>query len=123
TPKITIKTPFADDVYSFALSPDGQTLVFQGTAPDGKSSLWRQAVDASQKPEPIAGTEGAGEAAFPFFSPDGRSVLFFARQRLFQVDLAGGTPKNLAPAPTPAGGSWKGGPVLFSGQGLRSQME
>jgi tetratricopeptide (TPR) repeat protein len=42
--KVTIRTPFADDVYGFAISPDGHTLVFQGTSPEGKRQLWRQAV-------------------------------------------------------------------------------
>jgi hypothetical protein len=63
-PKITIKTPFAEDVYSFAHSPDGKTLVFQGTSPDGTSHPWRQAVGPSQEPAPIAGTEGAVKPDF-----------------------------------------------------------
>ncbi|HEX5000724.1 MAG TPA: hypothetical protein VFY29_21045 [Terriglobia bacterium] len=116
--RITIHTLHSDDVYSFAISPDGRMLVFQGVSPDGKRQLWRQEVDASKKPEPIAGTEGASQSSFPFFSPDGKSIAFFSRQKLWQVDLAGGVPRELADAPTPAGGDWKGGSILMSARGL-----
>jgi hypothetical protein len=121
--RITIRTPYADDVYGFAISPDGRTLVFQGTSPDGKRQLWRQAVDASKTPEPIAGTEGAGAGAYPFFSPDGRTIGFFANQKLLQVDLAGGTPKELADAPSPWGGDWRGASIVMSGRGLGGPVE
>lgn len=124
--KVVIKTPYADDALGFAISPDGRTVVFQGTSPDGKRQLWRQAVDASQKPEPIAGTEGAGLAgarAYPFFSPDGKTLAFFAGKKLWQVDLAGGAAKELADAATPWGGSWSGGGILISGRGTAGGLE
>jgi Tol biopolymer transport system component len=122
--KIVIKTPYTEDAYSFAISPDGRTIVFQVTPPDGKRELWRQAVDASSKPEPIEGTEGAGVNAFPFFSPDGRSIAFFAKQKLWQVDLAGGKPRELMDAPTPNGGDWgKSGAIVISARGLGGSLE
>jgi tetratricopeptide (TPR) repeat protein len=96
--KVTIRTPYTEDVYSFTISPDGRTLVFQGTSLEGKRQLWRQAVDPSSKAEPITGTEGAGASAFPFFSPDGKSVVFFAKQKFWQVDLAGGVAKEVTDA-------------------------
>src|SRR5712692_3408144 len=37
----------------------------------------------------IAGTEGA---AYPFWSPDSKSLAFYSRNKLQRVDLAGGTP-------------------------------
>lgn len=112
--KVVIRTPYTDDVYGFALSPDGRTLVFQGTSPEGKRQLWRQVVDASAKPEPIAGTEGAGASAFPFFSPDGKSVVFYSRQKLWQIDLAGGVAKELADAASSWGGAWRGDAIVVS---------
>ncbi|HEX4998634.1 MAG TPA: hypothetical protein VFY29_10425, partial [Terriglobia bacterium] len=111
--RITIPTPYAEDIYGFALSPDGNTLVFQVTTRDGKRQIWRQAVDPAAKPEPIAGTDGAGINARPFFSPDGKSVVFFAKQKVLQVDLAGGVPRELADAPFFYGGSWGGDSILL----------
>jgi hypothetical protein len=40
---IKIVTPFTEDPYSFALSPNGETLVYQATV-DGKNLLWMQAL-------------------------------------------------------------------------------
>ena len=57
----------------------------------------------SLEPKALPGTEG-GDA--PFFSPDGRSVGFFAEKKLKRVDLAGGPARELADAPDHRGGSW-----------------
>jgi DNA-binding winged helix-turn-helix (wHTH) protein/WD40 repeat protein len=51
----------------------------------------------------LAGTEGAH---FPFFSPDGRWIAFFAAGKLRKVAVEGGTPITLADAPGAAGGTW-----------------
>jgi hypothetical protein len=39
---------------------------------------------------------------FPFWSPDGRSIGFFAEGRLKRVDISGGQPVVLAEAPVGA---------------------
>ena len=49
---------------------------------------------------------GSDAAVMPFWSPDGRSVGFFARGRLWRVDLAGGVPRLLATISDPRGGTW-----------------
>jgi Tol biopolymer transport system component len=118
--KVTIRTPYTEDIYGFALSPDGKTLVYQATTPDGKRQLWRQAVDPFAKPEPITGTDGAGDSAKPLFSPDGKSVVFFAKQKVLQVDLAGGVPKELMETPTFYGGSWSGDSILVTTRNVNS---
>jgi len=51
----------------------------------------------------LPGTEDSQEL---FWSPDGRSLGFFAGGRLKRIDLAGGAPQILAIAPEPRGGSW-----------------
>jgi Tol biopolymer transport system component len=114
---IKIATPYTDDLFSFAISPDGRSLVFQATAADGKKQLWLQPVDPAKKPTPIAGTEGAGLHAFPFFSPDGRSIGFFADGKLKRVDVAGGVARELAPAPSFRGGTWNKDGVIVFGDG------
>ncbi|HEY9425740.1 MAG TPA: protein kinase [Gemmatimonadaceae bacterium] len=71
----------------FALSPDGQTVVYFSDAHAG-SALWVRRIDQTQAtmlPE-------TREAFDPAFSPDGRSVVFVRVSSAYRVSLAGGTP-------------------------------
>ena len=61
--------------------------------------------------QPLAGTEGA---AFPFWSPDSRTVAFFAGGKLKKVDVAGGPVTTLADAFSVGRGAWSGGTILFA---------
>ena len=80
-----IVTPATDDPTSFALSPDGRQIVFVASG-DGASRLWLRSLAATTA-QPLPGTEGA---TFPFWSPDSRSVGFFAGSALKRLDLGGG---------------------------------
>ena len=52
---------------------------------------------------------------FPFWSPDGRSIGFFADGRLKRLDLDSGSIQTLATAFIPSGGTWnREGVILFS---------
>ena len=73
-------------ILSLALSPDGQYLAFKGKGAGGGSQIWLRPLRASAA-YPLPGTEG-GNA--PFWSPDGRSLAFFANGQLKKVALAGG---------------------------------
>jgi len=97
-------TPTEGSVTSaqLALSPDGRALVFVGTGSNGSRQLWLRRL-SSLAPIPLTGTEGA---TFPFWSPNGASVGFFARQSLRIIDLAGGPARVLAPVDNGRGGSW-----------------
>jgi eukaryotic-like serine/threonine-protein kinase len=66
-----------------AVSPDGEKVVFGGIDPDGKTRLWFRPL-ASVTAEPIEGSDGAVSA---FWSPDSRSVGFFAGGKLKRNDL------------------------------------
>jgi eukaryotic-like serine/threonine-protein kinase len=71
-----------------------------------------RALDKSEA-QPIAGTDGA---EFPFWSPDSRSIGFFASTKLYRVDIAGGPPQVLATAGRGFGGTWNAdGVILFGG--------
>jgi eukaryotic-like serine/threonine-protein kinase len=97
---------------ALAVSPDGRQLAFIGSK-GGQSVLFVQALD-SLSGRAIAGTEGASS---PFWSPDGRSISFFAADKLRRIDPAGGMPLTLCDAPNPRGGSWSGDVILFGMQG------
>src|SRR5207248_6178951 len=69
-----------------ALSPDGHRLVFSAEDAAGKRQLWLRPLD-SFAAQPLTGTEGA---AYSFWSPDGRSIAFFADNKLKKLDLGSG---------------------------------
>ena len=84
-----------------AISPDGQRLVFAAST-EGKTQLWIRVME-SVAALPVPGTEGA---AYPFWSPDSRSLGFFADTKLKRIDIAGGPARVLANASLGRGGSW-----------------
>ena len=100
---------------AMAFSPDGQQIAYSAT--DGEQArLYRRRV-GQPTTTPIAGTEGA---CCPFFSPDGRSVAFFADDRLKRVSLEGGDVQTIvANAPVPFGAHWGDDDtiVLANGEG------
>jgi len=94
-----------------ALSPDGRQIVVGAQYPNGQSQLWVRRLD-SLTATPLNGTV---DGRFPFWSPDGRSVGFFAGGKLKRVDVAGGPAQVLADAPSPRGGSWSlEGVIVFA---------
>ena len=77
--------------------------------PDGEPRLWLRSLDSTARP--LAGTDNA---SFPFWSPDSRSVGFFADGKLKRIDLVGGSVQALADA-VARGGTWSlSGVILFS---------
>jgi eukaryotic-like serine/threonine-protein kinase len=107
-PNVTLLT-LGDQAGAPAISRDGSNLVFAGIA-EGKQLLSLRPLDSAiAKPQP--GTEGG---KFPFWSPDGKSIGFFADQQLKRLALAGGPPTSLAPAADGRGGTWAGDNILFA---------
>ena len=94
---------------SLALSPDGRRLAFVFAAADGSRMLWLRYLDRLTA-EPIPHTSRADA---PFWSPDGRSLGYFADGHLTVVD-GSGEPRRLCPVSDPTGGSWSTkGIILF----------
>ena len=93
------------------LSPDGRMAAF--TANDGKDvDLWVQSLETGVNTR-LAGTAGA---MFPFWSPDSKTLGFFAGGRLLVVDVDDGSaPRVLAEAPDARGGTWTtDGQIIFT---------
>jgi Tol biopolymer transport system component len=91
-----------------AISPDGQNIVFVAAASSGFQILLRAVATLTTRP--IPGTEGG---VFPFWSPDSRSIGFFAAGKLKKVQIAGGLPIELCDAPFARGGSWSRDNVIL----------
>jgi serine/threonine protein kinase len=110
-----IVTPPTTSPASFALSPDGRKIAYVATS-DGVSRLWVHPLD-SISAQALPGTENALN---PFWSPDGRSLGFFADGKLKRIDLGGGQPQTLAEisATTGGQGAWDAeGTILFNPNG------
>jgi len=96
------------DPIDFAISPDGRRLAFTASDAEGKTALWLRPMN-SLSPIPLPETEGA---AAPFWSPDSRSVGFFARGKLRKVDIGSGVSVTLCDAPSGKSGAWSAAGVI-----------
>ena len=115
--RLDIVTPPTSQPASFALSPDGRQVVF--VASDDKASrLWLRSLSTTDA-QPLADTEGATR---PFWSPDGRSIGFFAKSALKRLDLGGGAPQTLAPATNGSGGTWNADGVIVFAPSITSPL-
>ena len=94
-----------------AISPDGKTLAMVLVDSAGTTRLWVRPIDSFRVRE-LPGTSNVTQ---PFWSPDSRSLAFFAGDKLKKISVAGGEPEVLADIRTPRGGSWsKSGIILFA---------
>ena len=95
------------------ISPDGRTIAFVAVT-KGVPRLWIRTLDSLTARE-LQDTDGA---KLPFWSPDSRSLGFFASESLRRIDVAGGAVAVLARAPDPRGGAWNvDGTIVFSPAG------
>ncbi len=97
----------------FAISPDGRTLAFVAKAPS-KRGLWVRPMDVTAA-RLLAGTQGA---QFPLWSPDGRSLAYWASNKLWRVDAAGGSPIAICDTTNIyGGGDWTPDGTIVFGMG------
>jgi hypothetical protein len=93
------------------LSPHGSRLSFVAVDETNRTLLYVRSLD-SLAAQPLSGTDGA---SYPFWSPDSRSLGFFANGKLKKIEAAGGQPVTLADAPVGRGGSWnRDGVIIFT---------
>jgi WD40 repeat protein len=93
------------------LSPDGDSIAFAASGADGKTAIWVRPTNTLEA-RILPGTAGA---MFPFWSPDSRSLGFFAESKLKTIDLSGGSAQVVCDATMGRGGAWgQGDAILYS---------
>jgi len=100
------------------LSPDGTSVAFVATGADGKAAIWVRPMNVVEA-HALPGTEGA---IFPFWSPDGRALGFFAESKLKTVDLSGGSAVLICDAQFGRGGAWGPGSVILFTPGTQQAL-
>jgi serine/threonine-protein kinase len=116
-PAIRFAVPISEGrvLESFAVSPDGERLVYSAeSAADGRRRLVVRSIASDTAPDQeLPNTIGA---TAPFFSPDGSSIAYFSRGAIWRMPASGGTPIRIADAPSAsAGGTWTNdGRIVFA---------
>ncbi|MGB9243150.1 MAG: protein kinase, partial [Candidatus Acidiferrales bacterium] len=102
--------PFAAN--DLALSSDGYTLAMIAYSAEANNYVvWVYGIGA-RRTSWLGGTQGA---SYPFWSPDGKFIGFFADGKLKKVDVAGGRVQELCDAPNGRGGTWnRDGVIVFT---------
>ena len=99
-------------VRDLALSPDGRTLTFVAPPPTGGGNVLWICEIGSTDTHILPNTEGA---SYPFWSPDVRSIGFFADGKLKRIEATGGPVQILADAAFGRGGAWnRDGTIIFA---------
>jgi hypothetical protein len=91
----------AQEGTSLALSRDGRLLAYVSEERTGNRLMLRSLGEPGFKP-----LEGTAGAHYPFFSPDGRWIGFFADGQLRKVAVDGSKTVALADVRDPGGGAW-----------------
>jgi Tol biopolymer transport system component len=106
---------FDSNAGPMTLSPDGRLLAFVARTAEGRRLLWVRPLD-SLSAQPLPGTENAFA---PFWSPDSRTLGFFADEQLKKIDASDGTVETLYSSINSVygeTGTWsQDGVILFSG--------
>jgi Tol biopolymer transport system component len=108
-------SPVSFSANDVALSPDGRIVALVAYFDQANQYvIWTHEI-GSRLQTPMRGTDGASH---PFWSPDGRSIGFFANGKLRRIDVSGGSVQVLCDAPNGRGGAWnREGTILFSPDG------
>jgi len=96
------------------ISPDGSRVVFSVVTGDGSHLATRLLSEAKTTILP-----GPASPYYPFYSPDGQWLAFFADTRLYKVSFGGGTAIPLCEATIGRGGAWgPDGTIVVSADGI-----
>jgi serine/threonine protein kinase len=94
-----------------SLSPNGKMAAYVAKG-NLQNILWVRALDGTA----TRMIEGTDDADYPFWSPDSRSIAFFARGKLRRAEMVGGAPRTICDVPNGArGGAWSGNDQIVFG--------
>jgi eukaryotic-like serine/threonine-protein kinase len=95
-----------------ALAPDGRTAAIVGYSETSRRNvIWIYEL-GKEGSRSLPDTEGAD---YPFWSPDGKSIGFFADGKMKKLELSSGQVRTICDAPAGRGGTWnKADVIVFS---------
>jgi len=104
----------SDGTSGVTLSPDGTQLAFVASEPSGQTQVWLRRLDSFAS-RPLTGTD---DALMPFWSPDSRTIGFFAANKLKTIDVSDGSLRTVCDAAfPPRGASWGSRDVIVFSSG------
>ena len=121
--QFSIMAPDNTNLRGPRVSPDGERIAFSVVSPGGfltggRPQIYVRRLNSSELVA-VPGTEGATDT---FWSPDSRSIGFYADGRLKRVDLAGGQPQTLCTLADVTFADWNRDDVILLGGKRRGLM-
>jgi serine/threonine protein kinase len=109
----------ADGTSGETLSPDGKQLAFVATDRAGRTELWLRRIDSFTSRR-LPATD---DVLMPFWSPDSRSIGFFAAGKLKRINPSDGSIETIADAAgVPRGATWGSRDVIVFSVGTPPRL-
>lgn len=93
------------------VSPDGRMLAWAAVGIDGNTTLWVRDLAETSSQE----IEDSRDVSYPFWSPDSKSIGYFADGKIKKVLATGGPSITIGEAAIPKGATWsENGVILYA---------